>query len=104
MQKAAEEDPEVKGIKKSPHEPFLISHCEVESIAHDFFYGPEFVRYIIRLQAELTLLSVRLSEPLDEARFMDIFEGAFALANLFQKNLILHVRDLRLLFFIFCVN
>ena len=103
MQKTAEEDPEVKGVKKSPYKQSFISNCKVKSVANDLFYRPELVRNIIRLQAELTLLSVRLSEPLDEARFMDVFECAFTLANLFQKNLILDIRGLCRLW-LFCAG
>ena len=88
MEEATEENPEVKGVEQSPHQPLFVSYCKVESIVSYFFERSIFVGNIVRLQAELALLSVGLSKPLDQARFMNVFECSFALANLLQQRLI----------------
>ena len=101
MEEPTEEDPQVEGVEQAPHQPLFVPHRKVESIVSHFFERSKFVRNIVRLQAEFALLSVGLCEPLDEARFMNVLERSFTLANLLQQRLVFHKWDRGFLFLVF---
>jgi hypothetical protein len=83
MQKSAEKNPKVKSVESTSEEPSLILECVVNSSQDNFRGRSELVADVVLDHAKLAALGVFGFEPLDEAGFVDIFQAAFAIADLF---------------------
>jgi hypothetical protein len=85
VKESSEKDPKIQPIQQTTHQPLFVFECVINALHEDFLWGSKLISDIVILKAQFTSVYVFCREPFDQARFMNILEGALAFANLLEE-------------------